>query len=690
MKLVYAGRLLVVLALLITCATVQGYATTWLVKPNSTGDSETIQDAINEAAAGDTIYLADGVFAGEGNKNLDPNGKNLVIMPAPGASPIIDCQDSGRAFYIHNGEGSAMFIKGLCLTGGNPPGGTGSKGGAILIEDASPTVAENFIYENQAYFGAGMYADSSHSLILRNQFTDNAIKASSGYWGYGSAIHAAHSTLSIYDNRMLRTGFGFEEAVYLLSSSVTFENNELKGYGWVDGIGTIIADSSNVTILGNRIEDGSGCVWLNYSTGTIRSNYFLDCYHMAGNAGVQAWHSDVDIEFNYFDHVTDGVIDWFNSTGTIQRNVISGAEVRGLDCGARAVNISDGTQPDLMYNTFYENGTTDFAGCTSAADVHVDGVLVPVNQCIFVNSTALDLAIVCGPPPWRSSDNTPSQIYFNWHYGNTTESVLYFCNFIISVLAPPCLYDPDNDNFFFTGELPNDSTLMGALPPGYSTSDVLSATAPSDKNIGTSSAPASIVLSGFSFENLSNFSAPVNYHVVVEGPARLDDDWNPASLAGSTPLLDPGQTWVPPAARIVLDDPLAPALITVKYVTACAPALAIPETTRTTILIYDDATTVTPGQRFDGYALEQNFPNPANPSTTIVFSLADAGEVTLTLYDVRGRVVKTLASEPYSAGRHAVVWDGTDTGRQPVASGIYFYRIEAGRFTDTKKLLLLK
>jgi len=90
------------------------------------------------------------------------------------------------------------------------------------------------------------------------------------------------------------------------------------------------------------------------------------------------------------------------------------------------------------------------------------------------------------------------------------------------------------------------------------------------------------------------------------------------------------------------------------------------------------------------FALQQNYPNPFNPVTTIEYALPRDAIVTLTIYDIRGQVVKTLVNQPQLAGYKSVRWSGTNAGGQSVSSGIYIYRIMAGSFTDTKKLMLLK
>ncbi|MCZ6775144.1 MAG: T9SS type A sorting domain-containing protein [Ignavibacteria bacterium] len=91
------------------------------------------------------------------------------------------------------------------------------------------------------------------------------------------------------------------------------------------------------------------------------------------------------------------------------------------------------------------------------------------------------------------------------------------------------------------------------------------------------------------------------------------------------------------------------------------------------------------------YALEQNYPNPFNPSTVIRYSIPIDGPVALKVYDITGREVVTLVDEHKSAGTYKARFDiGIATGGRNLASGVYFYRLTAGDFSETKKLLLLK
>lgn len=88
-------------------------------------------------------------------------------------------------------------------------------------------------------------------------------------------------------------------------------------------------------------------------------------------------------------------------------------------------------------------------------------------------------------------------------------------------------------------------------------------------------------------------------------------------------------------------------------------------------------------------SLSQNFPNPFNPSTTITFDMKQKGIVTLRVYDVAGRLVRTLFNGVKDAGSHSIPWDGMNDQGTPVASGIYFYEMETRGFSAARKMVVL-
>jgi len=88
-------------------------------------------------------------------------------------------------------------------------------------------------------------------------------------------------------------------------------------------------------------------------------------------------------------------------------------------------------------------------------------------------------------------------------------------------------------------------------------------------------------------------------------------------------------------------------------------------------------------------SLDGNFPNPAERVTRIPYALADRGHVALQVFDIHGRLVKTIVDKTQSRGRHDVIWNGTNQRGDPVASGSYFYRLSVGDFTQTRRLILV-
>ena len=89
-------------------------------------------------------------------------------------------------------------------------------------------------------------------------------------------------------------------------------------------------------------------------------------------------------------------------------------------------------------------------------------------------------------------------------------------------------------------------------------------------------------------------------------------------------------------------------------------------------------------------SLSRNFPNPFNPSTEISFALPSDRMVSLSVFNILGQEVKNLVSGEMQAGFHKVIWDGTNNNGQNVPSGTYFYRMDAGDYSQSMKMVMLK
>ena len=110
-----------------------------------------------------------------------------------------------------------------------------------------------------------------------------------------------------------------------------------------------------------------------------------------------------------------------------------------------------------------------------------------------------------------------------------------------------------------------------------------------------------------------------------------------------------------------------------------------------TLLLIDSTTVSVESKPIpEDYALKANYPNPFNPSTSIGFDLPEAGPVRVEILDLTGRQVAVLVNDNYAAGSFEVVWSGLDNRGDPVSTGIYFYRLTAGRYSMVRKMILLQ
>jgi hypothetical protein len=91
-----------------------------------------------------------------------------------------------------------------------------------------------------------------------------------------------------------------------------------------------------------------------------------------------------------------------------------------------------------------------------------------------------------------------------------------------------------------------------------------------------------------------------------------------------------------------------------------------------------------------GTTLYQNYPNPFNPRTSIRFSIPEPGRVLISVFDIEGRLISTIADRRFDRGTHTVGWDGSDRFGREVASGIYLYRLVSGRDNITRKMVLIR
>lgn len=160
--------------------------------------------------------------------------------------------------------------------------------------------------------------------------------------------------------------------------------------------------------------------------------------------------------------------------------------------------------------------------------------------------------------------------------------------------------------------------------------------------------------------------------------------FNPASASSYTQL----------TADIVYGSPDVPdsAVITIQIVNTIGGLPTIGSSFLLDDLVFESGTAIGDIVNLlpDQFVLEQNFPNPFNPSTTINYYMPTAQNVDLAIYNITGKRMKTLVNEKQSAGNHQARWDGRNDNGELAASGVYIYRLQAGMEVLTRKMVILR
>jgi hypothetical protein len=92
----------------------------------------------------------------------------------------------------------------------------------------------------------------------------------------------------------------------------------------------------------------------------------------------------------------------------------------------------------------------------------------------------------------------------------------------------------------------------------------------------------------------------------------------------------------------------------------------------------------------ENYQLKQNYPNPFNPTTTLIYALPKQSDISLSIYDITGKIINTWLFQDQQSGYHEIIWNGHDKNGNTVPSGVYIYCLKSGDFFDSKKMVFVK
>jgi M6 family metalloprotease-like protein len=575
---------------------------------------------------------------------------------------------SGGGIYLYQ---ATATITGNTMSGSSPNAAfPGEKsGGGIYALSSSVTMSGNVISGNSSYrYGGGLYADLTPVTTSGDSIYGNDDTV------LGGGVYAKHSALSmsrgyVQGNTTSSAGGGIyhKAAQFDISNSIIAENSagQFGGGVYAD---SVWGDWTNNTFDRNTASMIAGNVLLSAAAPTdFRDNIISYGYPSGFRAGV-----DVNITYQYnnaFGNNGADVVTIVPDATNISRDPAY-ADTTSLDyhlaIHSGSVDAGDpaGSDPD--------GSVADQGAFGGAATLMTGPDLVQNLAAVVTNDTTITIS-------WDGRTPEGSDFYAIYSYtaSGFAPDVLNFIGTIDAATnvfqhhpLEGCHYYRVSyiDGAGYMGGFSNEAGECVAgpdlIPPtaevvypnggeSFAPGDTINIQWTADDNRGVDS--VSIYYSGNNGED---------YTLLASGePNDLSYEWIAPDISSDSCVV-----------RVVAFDP---SLLTAEDVS-------------------DTLFTIKPVST-DGelpaatYALSQNFPNPFNPTTTIHYDVkAGGGQVSLRVFDVSGRVVRTLVDGHQTEGARSITWNGTNDRGQSVASGIYFYRMMAPGFTETKKMVLLR
>ncbi len=418
---------------------------------------DTIQEGINVAFDGDTVIVAPGTYTGNGNRDIDFNGKALTVRsidpndPNVVAATIIDCNgtesEPHRGFYFYSGEDENSVLNGLKITNGyGPDQGSHSRGGAICCISASPTIRNCTFSDNSAYWeGGGMYNQSSSPILTNCTFSWNTLVGMGG--GMCNQSSSPKLTNCTFSGNLAnsRGGGMINYSSSPMVTNCTFNENQAHDMG-----GGMFNQGSNSLTLTNCTfsmnHAGSGGAMLNSGSSPMLTNCtFSDNRGDLTGGGIH----NQDNSSPKFTNCTF-------SRNSVQRN------------GRGGVMYSWDSNPTLTNCTFSRNSvqTNGRGGVMYSWDSNPT-----LTNCTLSNNLAGEYGVVYNYDSNPTVNNcilwanTGSQIY---NYGTSSPTVTY-CNVqdgydgAGNINVDPCFVNADSDDF----HLRPDSLCIDVGDPNY-------------------------------------------------------------------------------------------------------------------------------------------------------------------------------------------------------------------------------
>jgi len=563
------------------------------------------------------------------------------------------CAGSSPAISNNIIEGnSAGGGGGICCESSSPTiteniirqNSAGEGGGINCRRSSSPTIANNNIIENLArtWWGGGIYSSESSPTIENNSITANV----AAYAGGGIA-NRRESNGIIGSNSILRNTAPLGGGVFCSrNSSPMIEGNQITGNGAIDAGGGVYCGQSSPTIMDNTIRQnsgghqGGGIAYTNWSGGTMTGNTIsLNSAQLGG--GVFC-----------LDHSSPTV-----TNATISRNSAS-EKGGGLHC------LND-CSPSVINCILWEDDAP------LGPEICAEETSEPYVRYCDVEGGWPGIENIDCNPLFRDPESGDFQI--TWENYPTHDSTRSGC---IDSGDPNSTLDPDNTR-----------ADIGALYfhqyAARMTCECLTPTVCRGKNlyfkVVVTNCTVNTISGTITFRAYADFDCdPQNILITIPRFRTYDPGENIAHYFFKVPGLVPPDEYSISVEGRLRDSDLFSCMNST--VVQCEPWKTVNDAGWQLVEVgREEAFLPT------AVSLEQNYPNPFNATTNIDYQLPVDSQVRLEVYNVLGEKVATLADEKQQAGYKSVIWDASE-----LSSGLYFYKLTAGDYTETKRMMLVK
>ena len=667
-----------------------------------------IQLAIEAATEGDTVFIGPGVYM----ENLTWENKDLMLLGSGSESTTLDAQGLDNGIRIQN-LSSDSKLQGITVTNGT-------------------TISENGWPWRH---GGGIGVVNAH-LTFKDVVVENSLLANAGGWGKGNAMHISNST-SLFEDVIIRNNEGGGIRLSGGGAYPTFNRVEIidnyGGYGMEVYDTGVIMDSS---IVARNVDGG---IW--YEGVGFKSSFYSNTLFMHNGDGststgaIYLYNRGGDAHFEnctFYENLRAGDGNDIYSRGEHFNDSFYGNDISVLNS---AFHNSMGSSIYLHPNPSYPDTLhIEYSSLLTMESLHMDDVNhfeigentieadpmfcnpdeddFTVSYISELNGGALDggvigaYAVGCGLNPSIVSiadvpNDQGGRVYlsFNRSYIDSTSFsggfyTVYREDLIndeltwVSVLSGPAigettytfelmtLKDSTASDYglthFKVASIVGEDILYSDIASGYSVDNIVPAV-PTGLN-----AVASIV------ENSGGWDRVIE----LQWDGNIDDDFQYFQIERSHNIDFTESVVVFETIDSYFTDYDIGSNMEYFYRVRSvddAENMSDYSEIASAIALGTDSELI-PTE----FALFQNYPNPFNPFTTIQFRVVDPVNVSLNIYDLSGKQIKTLVNSFKNAGKHQVVWDATNNLGQSVAAGMYIYTIQAGDFNQTRKMLLLK